>query len=74
MKRLLLAVAIVIAILAGIMQGGSSAPAVPTETGADSEAKPVSGGDAGFARAFADRAGNRELEGQGTVPLRSSEE
>jgi hypothetical protein len=67
MKRLLLALAVVVACLVGVTQCGCSATAIPTETGADSAAKPVSGGDSSFARAFADRAGNLELEGQGTV-------
>lgn len=67
MKRLLLAVAIVIVCLVGVMQDGCSATAIPTETGAGSEAKSVSGGDSSFARAFTARAGNLELEGQGTV-------
>jgi Protein of unknown function (DUF3465) len=67
MKRLLLAVAIIVACLVGVTQCGCSATAIPTEPGADSEAKSVSGGDSSFARAFADRAGNLELEGQGTV-------
>ena len=67
MKRLLLAVAVVIACLIGVTQTGCAATAIPTETGVDSEAQAVSGGDNRFARAFADRADTLELEGHGTV-------
>jgi hypothetical protein len=67
MKRLLLAAAAAIAFAVGVTQCGCAATAIPTETGVDSEAKAVSGGDSRFARAFADRAGTLELEGQGTV-------
>lgn len=67
MKRRLLAVAIVVACLVGVAQVACSATAIPTETGANGEAKPVSDSDSSFARAFADRASNLELEGHGTV-------
>jgi len=67
MKRQLLAVAVVIASLAAVTQWGCSATAIPTGTGASSETQAVSSGDSSFARAFADRAANLELEGHGTV-------
>ncbi|MFH0916296.1 MAG: DUF3465 domain-containing protein [bacterium] len=67
MKRLLLVAAIVIACLVGVMQGGCSTTALPTGTGADSEATSVNAGDASLADAFAERASNLEVEGQGTV-------
>lgn len=67
MKRLLLAVAIVVAGLVGVTQCGCSATAIPTDTRAGSEAKSDGGSDSSFARAFADRAGNLELQGHGTV-------
>ncbi|MFH0915094.1 MAG: DUF3465 domain-containing protein [bacterium] len=67
MKRLLLAAAIVIACLVGVVQWGCSTTALPAGTGADSEATSVNAGDVSLARAFAERAGNLEVEGQGTV-------
>jgi hypothetical protein len=67
MKRLLLAAAIVIACLAGVTQCGCSTTTPPAGTGADSEATSANAGDVVLARAFAERASNLEVEGQGTV-------
>lgn len=67
MKRLLLAAAIVGACLVAVSQYGCSATAIPSGTSAGSGATSGSGADSSFARAFADRAVNLELEGQGTV-------
>jgi len=67
MKRLLLIAAIVIGCLVGGAQSGCATTALPAATGADSQATSVSAGDAGLARAFAERASNLEVEGQGTV-------
>jgi len=67
MKRLLLAAVIAIACLVGVTQSGCSTTALPAGTGADSQATSVSAGDASLAQAFAERASNLEVEGQGTV-------
>jgi hypothetical protein len=55
MKRLLLAATLVVVCLTGVMQCGYSA------------APSVDAGDAVLARAFAERAGGLQVEGQGTV-------
>ncbi len=67
-KRRWLAGVIVFVCLAGATLYGCAAPVGPTETGVvDSQSTAVNDDDSAFARAFADRAANRELEGQGTV-------
>jgi hypothetical protein len=67
MKRLLLAAAILAVTVVGVMCYGCSTTAGPAGTGADSTATSANAGDAVLARAFAERAGNLEVEGQGTV-------
>ena len=66
MKRLLLA-AIIITCIAGVVQYGCATSAPHAGTGTDSQATSVGVGDAGLERAFAERAGGVEVEGQGTV-------
>lgn len=63
----MLAVAIVLAALVSVTQYGCTATTIPTETGAQGDAKSVSGGDSSLARAFVDRATDLEVDGQGTV-------
>lgn len=67
MKRLLVAVAVVLVCLVAVTQWGWPSTPAPNKTGVDQEAASVANTDADFARAFADRAGGLELEGQGTV-------
>ncbi|MBU2601734.1 MAG: DUF3465 domain-containing protein [Actinobacteria bacterium] len=67
MKKLSLAVAIGLVCLIAVIQWGWLSTPTPNETGADQEATSVAGSDVDFARALADRAGDLELEGQGTV-------
>jgi hypothetical protein len=76
MTRLLLAVAVAVAVVVacvgGAAQSGCSAAgtsnAARTSTAAGTGNTAASAnGDSQFARAFADRAGSLELEGQGTV-------
>jgi len=63
----LLAVAIVAVCLLGAAQSGCSATTTPTGVGSDSQVKSAAEADDRFARAFAERAVDRELEGVGTV-------
>jgi hypothetical protein len=67
MKRLWLVAVIVVACLVGGVHSGCTTKAGQTGEGAGSQATSVGTGDAGLARAFAERAGNLEVEGQGTV-------
>lgn len=67
MKRLLLVAAIVIVCAGGLLQWGCTASAPPVGTAPEGEVTSASSGDAILAQAFAERAGNREVEGQGTV-------
>ncbi len=67
MKRRLLAAAILMVALSGVMLCGCATAAQPAATSADSTAPSASAGDAVLARAFAERATGLEVEGQGTV-------
>ncbi|MHB8868829.1 MAG: DUF3465 domain-containing protein [Thermoleophilia bacterium] len=67
-KRRWLAGVIALVWLAGATLYGCATPVGPTETGVvDSESTTANGDDSSFARAFADKAVDRELEGQGIV-------
>ena len=65
MKRQLLAAALVIVCLVGVMPCACST--TTAGTGADGVAASATAGDDILARAFAERASNLEVEGQGTV-------
>ena len=68
MRKLPWAVAVAVTLLVGFALSGCSGT-ITTTTGAGGTGPGTSavGGDAGFARAFADRSEGLELEGRGTV-------
>jgi hypothetical protein len=67
MKRLLLAAAILVVTVVGVVPGGCATTAGPAGTGVDSTATAANAGDAVLARAFAEQASSLEVEGLGTV-------
>lgn len=67
MKRLLLTAVIVMAFLVGAMLCGCSTTVRTAATEANTQATTADAGEDIFARAFAERTSDLEVEGQGTV-------
>ena len=69
MKRLVLAIAVVMAMAAllGAVDVGCATTGAPTQEDTGTQASSPVGDDSSFARAYADRAVDLEIEGHGTV-------